>query len=111
MLRLIRPLHLLFAALTYSFGASLADFLGRSVNPISFWLGLFIVLLAQVTMNMVAEVFRLDAEPLLENLHAPAAWRAEPPARCTTAYELEWQAQGRDCRYFWHRRVSDSPVA
>jgi 1,4-dihydroxy-2-naphthoate octaprenyltransferase len=67
MLRLIRPLHLLLAVLTYFFGASLADFLGRSANPISFWLGLFIVLLAQVTMNLVAEVFRLDAEPLLEN--------------------------------------------
>jgi 1,4-dihydroxy-2-naphthoate octaprenyltransferase len=67
MLRLIRLLHLLIAALTYSFGASLADFLGRFVNPISFWLGLFIVLLAQATMILVAEVFRLDAEPLLEN--------------------------------------------
>jgi len=48
----------------------------------------------------------LAAEPLLENLHAPAAWRDEPPARCATAYELEWRAQGRACRYFWHRRVS-----
>jgi len=57
----------------------------------------------------IAEV--LAAEPLLENLYAPAAWRAEPPARCATAYELEWRAQGRDCRYFCHRRVSDSPVA
>jgi len=57
----------------------------------------------------IAEV--LAAEPLLENLHAPAAWRAEPPARCATAYELEWRAQGRDCRYFWHRRVPDSVIA
>jgi len=57
----------------------------------------------------IAEV--LAGEPLLENLYAPAAWRAEPPARCATAYELEWQAQGRDCRYFCHRRVPDSVVA
>jgi tRNA (guanine-N7-)-methyltransferase len=52
----------------------------------------------------IAEV--LEAEPLLENLHAPAAWRDEPPVRCATAYELEWRAQGRACRYFWHRRVA-----
>ncbi|HUG34961.1 MAG TPA: hypothetical protein VMJ90_09340 [Anaerolineales bacterium] len=67
MFRLLRPLHLLLAALTYSFGASLADYLGRSINLISFWLGLFIVLLAQATMSLLADVFRLDAEPLLEN--------------------------------------------
>lgn len=67
MLRLIRPLHLLFAALTYSFGASLADYLGRSVNPASFWLGLFLMILAQGAMSLLADVFRLDAEPLLEN--------------------------------------------
>lgn len=54
--------------------------------------------------EVIAEV--LAGEPLLENLHAPAAWRDEPPARGATAYELEWQAQGRACRYFWHRRVS-----
>jgi tRNA (guanine-N7-)-methyltransferase len=53
----------------------------------------------------------LAGEPLLENAYAPDAWRAEPPARCATAYELEWQAQGRDCRYFCHRRVSDAPAA
>ncbi|HEY8155008.1 MAG TPA: tRNA (guanosine(46)-N7)-methyltransferase TrmB [Myxococcota bacterium] len=57
----------------------------------------------------IAEV--LAAEPLLENLYAPAAWRAEPPARVATAYELEWRAQGRECRYFCHRRVSDSSLA
>jgi tRNA (guanine-N7-)-methyltransferase len=57
----------------------------------------------------IAEV--LAAEPLLENLHAAAAWRVEPPARSATAYELEWQAQGRDCRYFCHRRVPDSAGA
>ena len=37
-------------------------------------------------------------EPLLENLHAPAAWRASLPARCATAYELEWRAEGRAAR-------------
>jgi tRNA (guanine-N7-)-methyltransferase len=56
----------------------------------------------------IAEV--LAREPLLENLNAPAAWRDEPPARCATAYELEWRAQGRDCRYFAHRRVADATL-
>jgi tRNA (guanine-N7-)-methyltransferase len=46
----------------------------------------------------------LAGEPLLENLHAPHAWRSEPPERCATAYELEWRALGRDCCYFAHRR-------
>ena len=34
-----------------------------------------------------------------------------PRRAVATAYELEWRAQGRDCRYFWHRRVSDSALA
>jgi len=66
-LRLTRPLHLLLAALTYAFGVSLADYLGRPFLAISFWLGLFAVLLAQSTMNLLAEVFRLDTEPLQED--------------------------------------------
>jgi tRNA (guanine-N7-)-methyltransferase len=56
----------------------------------------------------IAEV--LAGEPLLENLAAPAAWRGEPPARCATAYELEWRAQGRECRYFTHRRVAGATL-
>ena len=40
----------------------------------------------------IAEV--LAAEPRLENLHAPAAWRAELPARCATAYELRMAGAG-----------------
>ena len=44
MLRLTRPLHLLLAALTYFFGASLADYLGKPFLTESFWLGLIIVI-------------------------------------------------------------------
>ena len=66
MFRFLRTIHLLLAALTYSFGASLSDYLGASVNPVSFWLGLFIILLAQITMNLLADVFRLDTEPFHE---------------------------------------------
>lgn len=67
LLRLSRPLHLLLAALTYTFGASIADYLGKPFLAGSFWLGLLAVLLAQMTMSLLAEVFRLDVEPLLEN--------------------------------------------
>lgn len=67
LLRLSRPLHLLLAALTYSLGASIANYLGKIYRPDSFWLGLAGVLLAQTSMHLLWEVFRLDAEPLTEN--------------------------------------------
>ncbi|MCC6298226.1 MAG: UbiA family prenyltransferase [Anaerolineales bacterium] len=65
--RLARPLYLLLAALTYCFGVSIADYLGKPFLANSFWLGLLIALLAQATMSLLTEVFRLDVEPLLEN--------------------------------------------
>ncbi len=64
--RLVRPINLAITALTYAFGASLADYLGKPFIASSFWLGLFIALLAQTVMSLLAEVFRLDAEPFLE---------------------------------------------
>ena len=67
MLKLIRPLHLLFAALTYALGASIADYLGNTFRVGPFWLGLVGVLLAQLTMSILPEIFRLDVEPLAEN--------------------------------------------
>ena len=67
LLRLTRPLNLLLAALTYFLGASIADYLGKTLQPDSFWLGLIGVLLAQVSMSLLAEVFRLDVEPLAED--------------------------------------------
>jgi len=67
MFKLIRPLHLLLAALTYSLGASIADYLGETFHAASFWLGLIGVVLAQLTMSILPEIFRLDAEPLTEN--------------------------------------------
>lgn len=66
-LRLSRPLHLLLAALTYCFGVSIADYLGKPFRADSFWLGLAGILLAQVSMSLLWEVFRLDVEPLAEN--------------------------------------------
>lgn len=65
--RLSRPLYILLAALTYSFGASIANYLGKPFRTDSFWLGLAAVMLAQMSMSLLSEVFRLDSEPLAEN--------------------------------------------
>ena len=66
-LRLSRPLHLLLAALTYTLGASIPAYLGQSLRSSIFWLGLAAVLLAQLSMGLLAEVFRPYNEPLIEN--------------------------------------------
>ena len=66
-LRLSRPLHVLLAALTYCFGVSIANYLGKPFRSDSFWLGLAGVFLAQMSMSLLSEVFRLDGEPLAEN--------------------------------------------
>jgi 1,4-dihydroxy-2-naphthoate octaprenyltransferase len=67
LLRLSRPLHLLLAALTYFLGASIANYLGKPFRTDSFWLGLIVVLLAQISMNLLAEVFRPLNEPITED--------------------------------------------
>ena len=67
LLRLSRPLHLLLAALTYFFGSSIANYLGKPFRADSFWLGLIAVFLAQISMNLLAEVFRPINEPVIEN--------------------------------------------
>lgn len=67
LLRLSRPIHLLLSALTYFLGASIANYLGQSFLTDSFWLGLVVVLLAQMSMNLLAEVFRPTNEPLVED--------------------------------------------
>ena len=65
LLRLTRPLHLLLAALTFFLGASIANYLGEPLRADSFWLGLVAVLLAQVSMNLLAEVFRPANEAII----------------------------------------------
>lgn len=67
MLKFSRPLHLLLTALTYTFGAGIADYLGIPFLAAPFWLGLVALLLAQLTMSILPEIFRLDVEPLAEN--------------------------------------------
>jgi 1,4-dihydroxy-2-naphthoate octaprenyltransferase len=66
LLRLSRPLHFLLAALTYFLGTSIANYLGRPFRADSFWLGLVAVVLAQASMNLLAEVFRPYNEPIVE---------------------------------------------
>jgi 1,4-dihydroxy-2-naphthoate octaprenyltransferase len=65
-LRLLHPLHLLFAALTYAFGASLADYLGKPFRTESFWFGLIIVFLLQAAMSSLSAIYRPLTEPLVE---------------------------------------------
>jgi 1,4-dihydroxy-2-naphthoate octaprenyltransferase len=67
LLRISRPLFVLLAALTYCFGVSIANYLGKPFRFDAFWLGLVGALLAQISMSLLSEVFRLDAEPLTEN--------------------------------------------
>jgi 1,4-dihydroxy-2-naphthoate octaprenyltransferase len=66
LLRLTRPLHLLLAALAYFLGASIANYLGKPFRADSFWLGLIAVILAQASMNLLAEVFRPGNEAIVE---------------------------------------------
>jgi 1,4-dihydroxy-2-naphthoate octaprenyltransferase len=67
LLRLTRPLHLILAALTYAFGASIANYLGLPFRADAFWLGLLLVLLIQTSMSLLREVFRPEHDPLVEN--------------------------------------------
>jgi tRNA (guanine-N7-)-methyltransferase len=46
----------------------------------------------------------LAGEPRLQNLYAPDRYRGDVPGRKPTAYELEWRAQGRECRFFSYGR-------
>lgn len=66
-LRLSRPLNLLLAALTYILGVSVAKYLGKPFVQEAFWLGLVGVVLAQVSMSLLAEVYRPENEPIIEN--------------------------------------------
>ena len=64
---LSHPLNLLLAALTYILGVSVAKYLGRPLVQESFWLGLIGVVLAQASMSLLAEVYRPENEPIVEN--------------------------------------------
>lgn len=62
--RLSQPLNLFFAVLTYSLGAGIARYLGNLNQPVVFFLGLGGILLAQLSMSLLAEVYRPLNEPI-----------------------------------------------
>ena len=64
-LRLSRPLFLLLAALTYFLGAGVARYLGHPLALQTFWMGLFGVVLMQMSMNLLVDVFRPINEPVI----------------------------------------------
>ena len=65
-LRLSRPLYLLLAASTYLLGAGVARYLGHAPILQIFWLGLIGMILAQICMNLLVEVFRPANEPIIK---------------------------------------------
>lgn len=71
LLRLSKPLHVLFAALTYVLGAGIARYLGITQDVLSFWLGFGGILLAQFSMSLLAEALRPVDQPSDDNEHRP----------------------------------------
>jgi 1,4-dihydroxy-2-naphthoate octaprenyltransferase len=71
LLRLSRPMYLVFVALTYVLGAGISRYLGALQNQVVFWLGLGGVLLAQFSMSLLAEALRPIEQPSENNEHRP----------------------------------------
>jgi 1,4-dihydroxy-2-naphthoate octaprenyltransferase len=63
LLRLSRPLNVIFAVLTYILGAGIARYLGILQHVGAFWLGLGGILLAQFSMGLLAEALRPVEQP------------------------------------------------
>jgi 1,4-dihydroxy-2-naphthoate octaprenyltransferase len=61
-----RPIILLLAALTYSLGAGMAHYLGRSIKVAPFWLGGLAVLALISSAFLFSEYFRLPLLPLAQ---------------------------------------------
>ena len=62
-LRLSKPLYVLFATLTYSLGAGIARYLGITQDVVAFWLGLGGILFSQFSMSLLAEALRPVEQP------------------------------------------------
>jgi 1,4-dihydroxy-2-naphthoate octaprenyltransferase len=80
LLRLSRPINIIFAALTYILGAGIASYLGITQNVVVFWLGLVGIVLAQFSMGLLAEAHRSVEQPSENDEH-----RAERVNLRTTA--------------------------
>jgi 1,4-dihydroxy-2-naphthoate octaprenyltransferase len=63
LLRLSRPLNLILVALTYILGTGVSRYLGISQHVVVFWLGLGGILLAQLSMTLLAEALRPVEQP------------------------------------------------
>lgn len=69
LLRLSRPLNVLFSVLTYILGAGIARYLGISQDPVVFWLGLGGITLAQFSMGLLSEALRPVDQPSENDEH------------------------------------------
>jgi len=69
LLRLSRPLNVIFSILTYVLGAGIARYLGIFHSGVVFWLGLGGVTLAQFSMGLLAEAHRPVQQPSENNEH------------------------------------------
>lgn len=69
LLRLSRPLNVIFSVLTYILGAGIARYLGISQDPVVFWLGLGGITLAQFSMGLLAEALRPVDQPSENDEH------------------------------------------
>jgi len=87
LLRLSRPLNLIFAVLAYVLGAGIARYLGISQDLAAFWLGLVGISLAQFSMGLLAEAHRPVEQPSENDEH-----RAERVNLRKTALTLSFSA-------------------
>jgi 1,4-dihydroxy-2-naphthoate octaprenyltransferase len=63
LLRLARPINIVFAVLTYVLGAGISRYLGITQDLAVFWLGLGGISLAQFSMGLLAEAHRPVEQP------------------------------------------------
>jgi 1,4-dihydroxy-2-naphthoate octaprenyltransferase len=69
LLRISNPTFLFLSVLTYTFGAGIAHYLGRSVSIASFGLGLLASLTLLCAAFLLEEYFRLLLVPLVQRVH------------------------------------------
>ena len=69
LLRLSRPINIIFVALTYILGAGIARYLGISQNAVVFLLGMVGIALAQFSMDLLAEAHRPVEQPSENDEH------------------------------------------
>jgi 1,4-dihydroxy-2-naphthoate octaprenyltransferase len=67
LIKLARPFHLVLATLSYSLGTGIARYLGNTILPAAFGLGLLAILALQASAYWLVEYFRLPLTPLEED--------------------------------------------